>query len=198
MPFRVQAEFGLFEPGPEAPLGESGARFLNDFGSVDRPKQATDPAFGLSLSVLPFEPLEVGLSARRLSTSLHYSVTGYPEVAQTQDTELTPIVAFVGLRGGSEWFEGHAAGGVGGTFARVSRRGYLDDGEANDLVLCGEVRVGGAFQLPAGLDLGLQLSWTALTLPSTGPLFPIEPDDRGLHAVVLAITLGWQGPAERP
>lgn len=194
LPLRVQADFGLFEPGPEAVYGESGARFLHDFGSVDRPEQVTDPAFGLALSVLPVEGLEVGLSARRLSTSLRYAVTGYPEIAQTQDTELTPLVAFVGLRGGSEWFEGHVGAGVGGAFTHVSRRGYLDDGEADDLVLCGELRVGGAFQLPAGLDVGGQLTWTALTLPSTRPLFPIEPSDRGARAVVLALTLGWQSP----
>lgn len=195
VPLRVQAEIGGFIPGSESAYGTSGASFLRDYGAIDHPPIETDPAFGLTFSILPTEFLELGLSARRYVASDTYALKDLPEIGQRQDTTLYPLLALIGLRGGTDVAKFTLGGGGGVAFTRVDRRGYLDDGAAESAGVCLRVYGGVAVMLPLGLDLGVQLARDFTELPSTNPILPIEGERAG-GGLGLAVTLGWQSPAD--
>lgn len=195
VPLRVQAEIGGFIPGSESAFGGAGAGFLHEYGDIDHPPLETDPAFGLTFSVLPTDSLELGVSARRYFVSDTYALDELPEIGQRQDTTLYPLLALIGLRAGTDVVKFTLGGGAGVALMRVDRRGYLDDATAETTGFCARVYGGAVVYLPLGLDLGVQLARDFTELPSTNPLLPIEDDLSG-GGLMLGATLGWQSPAD--
>ena len=192
VPFRVQADVGGFVNFSDEPFGGRGRTLLGRFGKVADDGLDGDVAFGLTATIRPVDVLEVGVSGRRLAWSWRYALQQEPSIAQRQETTAWPVLGIVGLRSVQSDFVLRGGAGVGMALTEVARRGYLDDGHAEDWTLCATGYAGVGYLTSVGVELGVELAYLHFTLPPTQPLMPVEGDS-AVDGLMLGVTLGFQG-----
>jgi hypothetical protein len=191
-PFRVQADVGGFVNFSDEPFGERGRTLLGRFGGVSDPGLENDVVFGLTASYRPIDLLELGVSARRIGTGWRYALREEPSIAQRQDTTSYPLMALVGVRSAQDTLVLRLGAGAGLAYSEVSSHGYLEDADAESKSFCATGYAGFGLLTSIGVELGVELVYLHLTLPSTHPIMPVE-GDLAVNGLVIGVTLGFQG-----